>query len=139
MENLEGIATLFNHYRMFYRQESNVEGAKAFLRDRIENEESVIFVALQDGEYVGFTQLYPSFSSISMKRLWILNDLFVHENSRGTGVGKRLLEAAKQFASENGAKGLKLQTEVDNITAQRLYAENGYMRDSHYYHYELTL
>lgn len=139
MEDLEGIATLFNHYRMFYRQESNVEGTAEFLCERIEKGESVIFVALQDGEYVGFTQLYPSFSSISMKRLWILNDLFVHENSRGTGVGKSLLEAAKQFASKNGAKGLKLQTEVDNITAQRLYAENGYMRDSHYYHYELTL
>lgn len=138
MKDLEDIATLFNQYRMFYKQESNIEGAKVFLRERIEKDESVIFVAVQDGEYVGFTQLYPSFSSISMKRLWILNDLFVHKNSRGTGVGKRLLEAAKQFASENGAKGLKLQTEVDNISAQRLYAENGYMRDSHYYHYELT-
>lgn len=138
MKDLEGIATLFNNYRMFYKQESNIEGAKDFVQERIEQNESVIFVAVQNGEYVGFTQLYPSFSSVSMNRLWILNDLFVQESNRGTGVGKSLLEAAKQFASENGAKGLKLETEANNISAQRLYAENGYIRDSQYFHYELT-
>ncbi|WP_459503622.1 N-acetyltransferase family protein [Bacillus sp. C1] len=136
--DLDGLAVVFNNYRMFYRQESNVEEAKAFLRNRIEREESIIFVAVEDGQYLGFTQLYPSFSSISMKELWILNDLFVQESKRGAGVGKKLLEAARNFASENGAKGLKLQTEIDNISAQRLYAENGYLRDNHYFHYELT-
>ncbi|MDM5154780.1 GNAT family N-acetyltransferase [Bacillus sp. DX1.1] len=138
IEDLEGVASVFNNYRTFYRQESNVEAAKTFLRKRIEHNESVIFVAVEDGEYLGFTQLYPSFSSISMKELWILNDLFVQEGNRGSGIGKKLLEAARNFALENGAKGLKLQTEIDNIAAQRLYAENGYMRDNHYFHYELT-
>ncbi|MDM5188452.1 GNAT family N-acetyltransferase [Bacillus sp. DX4.1] len=138
IEDLEGVASAFNNYRTFYRQESNVEAAKTFLRKRIEHNESVIFVAVEDGEYLGFTQLYPSFSSISMKELWILNDLFVQEGNRGSGIGKKLLEAARNFALENGAKGLKLQTEIDNIAAQRLYAENGYMRDNHYFHYELT-
>lgn len=138
MKDLEGITTLFNNYRMFYKQESNIEGAKAFVQDRIAQNESVIFVAVQNGEYVGFTQLYPSFSSVSMNRLWILNDLFVQESNRGTGVGKSLLEAAKQFASENGAKGLNLQTETNNISAQRLYAKNGYIRDNQHFHYELT-
>ncbi len=138
ISDLEGLADVFNNYRMFYRQESNVEGAKIFLRNRIEREESIIFVAVEDGKYLGFTQLYPSFSSISMKELWILNDLFVQEGKRGAGIGKKLLEAAKTFALENGAKGLKLQTEIDNISAQRLYAENGYLRDNRYLHYELT-
>lgn len=138
ISDLDGLADVFNNYRMFYRQESNVEGAKTFLRNRIEREESIIFVAVEDGQYLGFTQLYPSFSSISMKELWILNDLFVQESKRGAGIGKKLLEAAKTFALENGAKGLKLQTEIDNISAQRLYAENGYLRDNRYFHYELT-
>lgn len=138
ISDLDGLADVFNNYRMFYRQESNVEGAKTFLRNRIEREESIIFVAVEDGQYLGFTQLYPSFSSISMKELWILNDLFVQESKRGAGIGKKLLEAAKTFALENGAKGLKLQTEIDNMSAQRLYAENGYLRDNRYFHYELT-
>ena len=122
---------------MFYRQDSDLEGAKVFLRNRMERKESVIFVAVEDGEYIGFTQLYPSFSSISMKELWILNDLFVQAAKRGQEQEK-LLEAAKGFALENGAKGVKLQTEIDNLSAQRLYAENGYLRDNRYFHYELT-
>ena len=136
--DLDGLADVFNNYRVFYKQESSVEEAKIFLRNRIEREESIIFVAVEDGEYLGFTQLYPSFSSISMKELWILNDLFVQEGKRGAGIGKKLLEVARTFALENGAKGLKLQTEIDNISAQRLYAENGYLRDNRYFHYELT-
>ena len=139
MEDLQGVASLFNEYRMIYRQDSNIEGAEQFLRARIERKESVIFVVVEDGKYVGFTQLYPSFSSISMKELWILNDLFVRSEARGTGVGKDLLAKAKQFAVETGAKGLKLQTEVDNATAQHLYVGNGYIRDDRYFHYELTL
>ncbi|CAG9614726.1 hypothetical protein BACCIP111899_03959 [Bacillus rhizoplanae] len=139
MEDLQGVAPLFNEYRMFYRQDSNIEEAEQFLRERLERKESIIFVAVEDGKYVGFTQLYPSFSSISMKELWILNDLFVQKDVRGTGIGKELLKAAKQFGLETGAKGLKLQTEVDNVTAQRLYVENGYIRDSRYFHYELNL
>lgn len=136
--DLDGLASVFNNYRMFYRQDSDLEGAKVFLRNRIERKESVIFVAVEDGEYIGFTQLYPSFSSISVKELWILNDLFVQAAKRGSGTGKKLLEAAKKFALENGAKGVKLQTEIDNLSAQRLYAENGYLRDNRYFHYELT-
>ncbi|MEY8347180.1 GNAT family N-acetyltransferase [Bacillus cereus] len=136
--DLDGLADVFNNYRMFYRQKSNVEEAKVFLRNRIEREESIIFVAVENGQYLGFTQLYPSFSSVSMKELWILNDLFIQEGKRGAGIGKKLLEAARSFALENGAKGLKLQTEIDNISAQRLYAENGYLRDNRYFHYELT-
>lgn len=139
MEDLQGVASLFNEYRMFYRQDSNIEKAEQFLRERIERKESIIFVAVEDGKYVGFTQLYPSFSSVSMKELWILNDLFVRSETRGTGVGKQLLAKAKQFAVETGAKGLKLQTEVDNASAQHLYVGNGYIRDDRYFHYELTL
>ncbi|MCP1123592.1 GNAT family N-acetyltransferase [Bacillus sp. 3103sda1] len=139
MEDLQGVASLFNEYRMFYRQDSNIEEAEQFLHERLEQNESIIFVAVEDGKYVGFTQLYPSFSSISMKELWILNDLFVQKDVRGAGIGKQLLKAAEQFALETDAKGLKLQTEVDNVTAQRLYVENGYIRDSRYFHYELNL
>ena len=135
--DLDGLASVFNNYRMFYRQDSDIEGAKVFLRNRMERKESVIFVAVEDDEYIGFTQLYPSFSSISMKELWILNDLFVQTLS-AEQEQEKLLEAAKEFALENGAKGVKLQTEIDNLSAQRLYAENGYLRDNRYFHYELT-
>lgn len=93
---------------------------------------------MKKGEkYVGFTQLYPTFSSISMKRNWILNDLFVDSDAREQGVGNMLLQTAKEYAIQTGAKGISLCTTVDNKQAQRLYEKNGYVRDSHYYHYEL--
>lgn len=139
IEDLEGVSNLFNLYRMFYQQESDLEAAKTYLKERIESNESVIFVVKDKQNYVGFTQLYPTFSSISMKRAWVLNDLYVDTNVRKQGVGEILLHKAKEYAIETGAKSLSLSTAPDNYSAQRLYEKNGYKRDSQYYHYELDL
>lgn len=138
---LEQAVELFNDYRMFYEQASNIEGAREFIEERVRTGESVIFLAVieeAEGEKaIGFTQLYPSFSSISMKRLWILNDLFVAESARGQGAGRRLLEAARRHALETNAKGLALSTATTNTTAQALYESFGFVRDEHFYHYDL--
>ncbi|MCM3213860.1 GNAT family N-acetyltransferase [Niallia taxi] len=139
MEDLDGVANLFNLYRTFYQQESDLEGAKNYIKERINKEESVIFVAKDEQNYLGFTQLYPTFSSISMKRAWILNDLYVDEQARKQGVGELLLHKAKEYAIETGAKSLSLSTAPDNYTAQRLYEKNGYEKDYTFYHYELGL
>lgn len=136
-EDVEGIAYLFNEYRMFYGKQSDINGTKDYISKRLTHKESVIFFVKKDGSYAGFSQLYPSFSSISMKRDWILNDLFVDSDARGQGVGNMLLQKAKEYAIQTGAKGISLCTTVDNEQAQRLYEKNGYVRDSHYYHYEL--
>jgi ribosomal protein S18 acetylase RimI-like enzyme len=141
IDDLEQLASLFNEYRIFYKQESDVEKARDFLFDRIENRESVIFV-IKDYEQnvtIGFTQLYPSFSSISMKRSWILNDLYVLEAYRGRGAAQRLLEAARDYAEQTNAKGLALSTAIDNERAQQIYERNGYERDNEFYNYYLTI
>lgn len=137
--DLDGISTLFDLYRVFYQQSSNINAAKDFIRERIEKNDSVIFVAVEDGEYVGFTQLYPTFSSVSMKRLWTLNDLYVKEAHRKSGVAKKLLDAAQQLAIETEAKGLQLSTAVDNFTAQRLYEADGWVKDNSFFYYEKLL
>lgn len=139
MEDLEGVSQLFNLYRMFYHQASDIDGAKSYIKKRIENNESVIFVVKDNQKYVGFTQLYPTFSSISMKRAWILNDLYVDVEARKQGVGEMLLQKAKEFAIETEAKSIALSTAPDNYSAQRLYERNGYVRDGQFYHYELNL
>ncbi|MBL4964350.1 GNAT family N-acetyltransferase [Bacillus halotolerans] len=133
------IAPLFHQYREFYKQASDLEGAEAFLKARLENEESVIFIAEENGEFIGFTQLYPAFSSVAMKRIYILNDLFVASSVRKKGVGRRLLSAAKDYAAENGAKYLKLQTEHHNRTARSLYEQNGYEEETAFVHYSLNV
>ncbi len=139
MNDLDGAADLFNMYRTFYLQTPDLDGAKAFIRKRLENEDSIIFVAKSNHKYVGFTQLYPTFSSISMKRAWILNDMFVDATARKQGVGEQLLQKAKEFANKTGAKSITLETTPDNEVAQRLYEKNGYNKDDQYYHYYLEL
>ncbi|WP_435577828.1 N-acetyltransferase family protein [Gilvibacter sp.] len=134
-EHLERLTPLFNGYRVFYKQESNAAAAKAFLQERFEKKDSVIFLAEDGtGNALGFAQLYPSFSSVTMKRVFILNDLFVTPEARGQQVGTALLEQAKSFAKEQGARGLVLETGADN-PAQKLYEKNGWTQDPalHYY------
>lgn len=137
--DLEGMSHLFSLYREFYQQTLDLEGAKTYIKQRLESKDSVIFVVKDEGKYVGFTQLYPTFSSVSMKKAWILNDLYVDVEARKRGIGEMLLQKAKDFGSETGAKSISLSTATDNISAQRLYEKHGYTRDSGFYHYELIL
>ncbi len=137
-KDLDELAPLFDGYRQFYAQRSDLAAARAFLRDRIERDESVIYVAYADGgEAAGFTQLYPSFSSVSLKPLWVLNDLFVRSDIRRGGVGRALLERARQHAVETGAKGLILNTAVTNKAAQTLYESCGWHREDEFLQYNL--
>ena len=136
----ETIAPLFDAYRQFYQQATDLDGARAYLTERLEGGESVVFFALlDDGMPAGFTQLYPIFSSTAMQRAWLLNDLFVAPVARRAGVARALLERAHAFAQETHAKELMLQTAVDNIPAQRLYESLGWQRDNDYYVYMLTM
>lgn len=141
LEQLDEVAALFDAYREFYGQSSDPEGARGFLLDRFEHMQSVIFIAIDQGtgRAIGFTQLYPVFSSISMKRAWILNDLYVQESARGRGAAKLLLEQAKLHGRLTGAKGIELSTAPDNTTAQALYEKFGFERDDAFLHYYLTL
>lgn len=139
IEDLDGIAKLFNSYRMFYKKESNIEEATKYIKERIEKEESVIFVVTNKSEYVGFIQLYPTFSSISMNKSWILNDMFVEENARKLGVGQILLNQVKKFAEESNVKSISLETAPNNYKAQRLYEKNGFEKDMQFLHYSLNL
>jgi len=137
IEDLEKLAELFNLYRIFYEQQSDITKANQFLFERIERKESIIFIVKDSGksEFIGFTQLYPSFSSISMQRSWILNDLYVKTEHRGNGVAKLLLEKANSYALETVSKGLSLSTSIDNVRAQKIYEDFGFIRDEEFFHY----
>ena len=140
VDAIDVVAPLFDAYRQFYQQPGDLDAARAFLAGRLERGESVIFLArLDDGTPAGFTQLYPIFSSTSMQRAWLLNDLFVAPAARRAGVGRALLERAHAFAHETNSRDLMLQTAVDNLPAQRLYESLGWQRDNDFYVYMLTL
>ncbi len=133
------IAELFDEYRNFYRQESDIEGALVFIKARFKNKDSVIFTANDGSRMAGFAQLYPSFSSVSMKRIWILNDLFVREPYRRKNVARQLMSAAKNHAEATDAVRLAIATQISNIPAQRLYESLGYVKDEEFFNYALPL
>ncbi len=140
IDDVTEIAKLFNAYRVFYEQPDDLALATDFLTERINNSESVIFYAKDVvGNYVGFTQLYPSFCSVAAQRTWILYDLFVSEEARGHGVGTNLLNRAKEFAEQTFAKEIVLETAKSNVTAQKLYESLGYEKDTEFFSYSLEI
>ena len=141
ISDLDLIVPLFDAYRQFYEQDADTAKVKAFLHTRIQREESVIFLALMEGsrEAMGFTQLYPSFSSVSMQRLWILNDLFVDPKHRKKGVATSLMNTARQLAEDTRSKGLMLETGKGNHNAQSLYEKLGYKKEEDYFVYNLKV
>ncbi|MEH7495728.1 GNAT family N-acetyltransferase [Neobacillus niacini] len=135
LSELNFLTELFDSYRVFYQQESDIEGARAFLKERLVKEDSVVFIAYDESNPVGFVQLYPTFSSVSMKRSWVLNDLYVNASARKKGFGEKLIMKAIEFAEETGAKGVSLETGSDNVSAQSLYEKIGFKKESNYFYY----
>jgi GNAT superfamily N-acetyltransferase len=133
------IAELFDEYRIFYQQESDIEGALVFLNARLKNKDSVIYTANDDSGLMGFAQLYPSYSSVSMKRIWILNDLFVREPCRRKNIARQLMQAARNHAEATDAVRLAIATQTFNVPAQRLYESMGYVKDEDFFNYALRL
>ena len=138
INTLQWVEDLFDKYRVFYNQPSDITLAKQFLQERLLHNESVIFVMIdRQGETIipaGFTQLYPLYSSVSAKKDWILNDLYVEPAYRKQGVGKKLMEAAMQFAKADGATFIQLETAPGNITARSLYEGIGFEKYNPYSH-----
>jgi GNAT superfamily N-acetyltransferase len=140
LHDLEQIAQLFDQYRMFYGAPSDLAAARHFIGARLDDGDSVIFLAeAEPGNAVGFTQLFPSYSSVSLAPIYILNDLFVAPRQRRRGAARALLKAAKEFAQTTDAARLMLATEVTNRPAQALYESMGWTRNEGFHHYELPL
>lgn len=138
LDDLDRLAPLFDAYRQFYRQPGDLPRARDFLRERLQRDESVILFAERGDAAIGFTQLYPMFSSVRTVRIWILNDLYVAEHARRSGTARGLLDAAAQFAREDGAAGLMLETGRDNAPARALYRAAGWSEDDSQW-YSLSL
>jgi ribosomal protein S18 acetylase RimI-like enzyme len=138
LDDLDQLAPLFDAYRQFYQQPGDLPRARDFLRERLERDESTVLIAEHDGTIVGFTQLYPMFSSVRTARIWILNDLYVAEPARRSGAARGLLDAAARFARENGAVRLMLETGRDNTPARALYRAAGWSEDDSQW-YSLSL
>jgi len=138
------VTGLFNQYRIFYNQFSDIGMAKAFIDERLQYNESVIFVAIDtdNQQPIGFTQLYPKYSSVRLSKNWILNDLYVDAGYRKQGIGERLIKTVMEFAKTTGATFVQLETAVDNYNAQHLYESIGFVKqpnDDDFFLYKIIL
>lgn len=133
------LAPLFDAYRRFYGQRSDPAAGRRFLLRRSARKESVVFLARSGRAVLGFTQLYPTFSSLTLKRVWILNDLYVVPEGRRQGVAAALMARALCLARETGAEGLFLETAVGNRAARRLYEKLGWKREREFFRYNFDL
>lgn len=139
LQDLAQLSQLFDEYRTFYHKSSDFSAAQQFLSERLENNDSEIFVAEEGGQLVGFTQLYPLFSSTRMKRYWLLNDLYVNPNFRGKGFSKALIERAKQLCRESDSCGMYLETGRDNQIGNQLYSSADFKKydEVNFYEWEI--
>ncbi len=140
IEHLREVSRLFNLYRIFYKEKDDLDSAKQFIKQRLENGDSTIFISINDDASLnGFVQLYPSFCSVSMIPILILYDLFVDPDIRTKGIGRSLMNKAEQYAQENGFKRLELSTAKDNFIGQSLYESLDYEVDDEFLHYSLEI
>lgn len=135
LNHLDEFAELFNQYRIFYRQPSELEKGKDFLRERIIQHETVTFLIKTEGQFVGFAQLYPLYHYKALQRQWLLSDLFVVPEFRGRGLSIDLIERCKLFCEETNACGLLLETEKTNVPGNKLYPKCGFELDQDHNYY----
>lgn len=135
------IAPLFDAYRVFYKQDSDILEAEKFISERLENSDSIILLIMnkEENEAFGFAQIYPSFTSIGMKKIFILNDIYVKEEYRKTGLARMLLEEVNKITKENKISKITLRTAHSNIAAQRLYESLGYEKEKEFMNYNLVV
>lgn len=141
--HVEIIAPIFDAYRMFYGQKSNLKRCTQFLHSRVGVRDTAIFLAVEGDppyqEALGFVILYPSFSSVLAHSIWILDDIYVVEKARRQGVARTLMERARRLATESGAKKLFLSTKKDNAPSHALYEGLGFQLDDAFCTYGIDL
>lgn len=142
LQDLDQLTNLFDQYVVFYKNPSNIEKHKAYLKERIENNEATIFLAFDENnpeKAIGFTLIYVSFSSLALNKILILNDIYVDPNVRKNGVGQKLIIQAVALAKELGSNLIRLRTAKSNTVAQGFYTKMGFVREDYLYSYDLTV
>jgi len=137
VSDLAELNGLVEKYRAFYKQPEN-DKTRSYLEQRLNNDEAVVFIARVDGEAVGFTLLYPTFSTVSLSSIWLLNDLYVDESARGKGIASQLMDVAEAAAKAAGATRVFLRTANDNLPAQSLYEGRNWVKDEVFRRYDLV-
>jgi ribosomal protein S18 acetylase RimI-like enzyme len=138
-KHIKDVSILFNLYRQFYKYKEDIKNSEYYIRSRIINNESIIFIATNNEKVFGFVQLYENFDSLNLNKKLVLYDLYILAKYRELGIGSKLMNKSKDFAINNNFKRIELSTAIDNSKAQKLYESLDYIRDKEYYNYDLDI
>ena len=139
-KHIKNVGELFDLYRQFYKYESNLIQSTNYIKERIYNKESKIFIAINNREEAaGFVQLYETFGSLDLGKIIILYDLYVKKNHRKNKIGKQLILRSHEYAKKINAKRIQLSTATDNFIGQSLYESLGYVKDTDFYTYDFEI
>ncbi len=136
VDDVHVLHPLVEAYRDFYKQAPS-DKTLAYLSERLANNEAIVYLALVNGVAAGFTMIYPTFSTVSLSQIWLLNDLFVTPESRGNGIASTLMQTVEDAAREAGATRVFLRTANDNTAAQALYEGRGWVQDTVFRRYDI--
>ena len=142
LQDLDQLTNLFDQYVVFYKNPSNLKKHRAYLKERMENNEAIVFLAFDDEnkeKAIGFALIYVTFSSLALNKILILNDLFVDSSARKNGIGEKLIQQTIALAKELNSNTIRLRTAKNNIIAQGLYHKMGFVREEGLYSYDLTV
>ena len=139
-KHIKEVGILFDLYRQFYKYESSLIESTNYIKDRINNNESTIFIAISGAdEAIGFVQLYETFGSLDLGKIIILYDLYVKEDHRKNNIGRKLMIKSHEYAKKINAKRIQLSTAIDNYIGQSLYESLGYVKDDDFYTYDFEI
>jgi len=139
-KHIKEVGILFDLYRQFYKYESNLIESTNYIKDRIHNNESTIFIAISGAdEAIGFVQCYETFGSLDLGKIIILYDLYVKEDHRKNNIGRKLMIKSHEYAKKINAKRIQLSTATDNYIEQSLYESLGYVKDDNFYTYDFEI
>jgi ribosomal protein S18 acetylase RimI-like enzyme len=137
LTDLHRLVPLFDAFRQCYDKPSDLTASTNYLAERLKREESLVYIAVDNDEIAGFAQLYPTFSSTSLKKYWMLNDLYVSPNYRKQGIAKLLINRTKQMAKDTESMGIIIETRITNNSANYLYDSVGFQKDGEHLYYFL--
>ena len=103
------------------------EIAELFLQFDSDDHHSTLLALDDDGDAVGVITIAESLGFYASGRIGVINELYVVPEYRSEGVGKMLLDAAKNLADERGCARLEVTTPGDEYEKTlRFYEREGF-------------
>jgi len=139
-EHIPAILVLTAEFAEYEKLTSYLSITEEKLRDVMFSRQAFVsgLIATSDGEPVGYAIFYPSFSTFRGQRGIFLEDLYVSEKCRGTGLGEAMLRKIAAQTRSQGVERIDFQVLDWNRPAINFYVKLGAERADDERHFKFT-